>query len=26
MGYAMVLGAWVPVRGDVMRQPGSPST
>jgi hypothetical protein len=26
LGYAVVLGAWVPVRGDVMRQPRSPST
>ena len=26
VGYAVVLGAWVPVRGEVTRQPGSPST
>jgi hypothetical protein len=26
LGYAAVLGAWVPVRGEVTRQPGSPST
>ena len=26
LGYAVLLGAWVPVRGEVMRQAGSPST
>jgi hypothetical protein len=26
LGYAILLGAWVPVRGEVMRQAGSPST
>lgn len=26
LGYAALLGAWVPVRGDVIRQAGSPST
>lgn len=26
LGYAVLLGAWVPVRGEVTRQPGSPST
>jgi hypothetical protein len=26
LGYAVLLGAWVPVRGEVVRQAGSPST
>ena len=26
LGYAVLLGAWVPVRGEVTRQAGSPST
>jgi hypothetical protein len=26
LGYAVLLGAWVPVRGEVTRQSGSPST
>ncbi|HEU4863814.1 MAG TPA: hypothetical protein VFU44_08590 [Candidatus Limnocylindria bacterium] len=26
LGYAVLLGAWVPVRGEVIRQAGSPST
>lgn len=26
LGYAVLLGAWVPVRGEVIRQSGSPST
>ena len=26
IGYGLVLGGWVPLRGDVMRYAGSPST
>lgn len=26
IGYGLLLGAWVPVRGEVLRYPGSPST